>query len=275
MARVRYTVFNCVPYSTVISLCARFTFNCLIQSNECRSYSNKTVNQLYNYSTVLAAAINVWVSKFRSSVIAYYTTKLLRNLLTQALHAYKLPMNIVGFLLLLRWRIFSAIVRHHICFSVWNSRVSNRVSMGRDVPGQKKKILSRCFRTSFSCFRTTFSFLEHHFPVLEHHFLLCLVLSRVSFRILAVLARPVPNFGCPGPSCPLVRFLACPVVPLSRDKEETSVPLSRKVALSHPVGNPNVELHICFSCQESFIHFTRKRTLADDVCFKLDRSHQL
>ena len=105
-----------------------------------------------------------------------------------------------------------------------------------------------CFRTSFSCFRTTFSVLEYHFPVLEHHFpvlerpfLLCPVLSRVPSRILTVPARPVPNFGCPSPSRPLVRFLACPVVPLSRDKEETSVPLSRKVALSRPVGNPNPE----------------------------------
>ena len=33
-----------------------------------------------------------------------------------------------------------------------------------------------------------------------------------------------------------------PVVPLSRDKEETSVPLSRKVALSRPVGNPTTKL---------------------------------
>ena len=49
--------------------------------------------------------------------------------------------------------------------------------------------------------------------------------------------RPVPDFGCPGPSRPLARFLACPVVRLSRDNDETSVPLSRKVALSRPVGN--------------------------------------
>ena len=38
----------------------------------------------------------------------------------------------------------------------------------------------------------------------------------------------------------MVRFLACPVVPLSRDNEGTSVPLSRKVALSRPVGNANI-----------------------------------
>ena len=45
--------------------------------------------------------------------------------------------------------------------------------------------------------------------------------------------------GCPGPSRPLARFLACPVVPLSRDNERTFVPLPRKVALSRPIGNPN------------------------------------
>ena len=99
----------------------------------------------------------------------------------------------------------------------------------RDKSGQKKIPKS---------FRTTFSVLEHHFPVLEHPFLLCPVLSRVPSRILAVPARPVPNFGCPGPSRPLARFLACPIVPLSRDNEGTCVPVSRKVALSHPVGNP-------------------------------------
>ena len=131
------------------------------------------------------------------------------------------------------------------------------------VPGQGQEQMSRdkllcpgtsrdkmneqisCFRTSFSCLRTTFSVLEHHLPVLEHPFLLCPVLSRVPSRILAVPARPVPNFGCPGPSRPLVRFLARPVVPLSRDKEKTSVPLSRKVALSRPVGNPSSDgLHM-------------------------------
>ena len=38
-------------------------------------------------------------------------------------------------------------------------------------------------------------------------------------------------------SRPVARFSACPVVPLSRDKEGISVPLSRQVALSRPVGN--------------------------------------
>ena len=86
----------------------------------------------------------------------------------------------------------------------------------------------------------SFSVLEHPFPVLERPFLLCPVLSHVPSRILAVPAWPVPDFGCPGPSRPLARFLACPVVPLSRDNDETSVPLSRKVALSRPVGNASL-----------------------------------
>ena len=50
--------------------------------------------------------------------------------------------------------------------------------------------------------------------------------------------RSFPDFGCPGPSHPLARFLAFPIVPLSHN-EGTSVPLSRKVALSRPVGNPS------------------------------------
>ena len=66
--------------------------------------------------------------------------------------------------------------------------------------------------------------------------------SKIKCRSLrgkpANFARLVPNFGYPGPLRPLARFLACPVFPLSRDKEETSVPMSRKVALSRPVGNP-------------------------------------
>jgi hypothetical protein len=41
----------------------------------------------------------------------------------------------------------------------------------------------------------------------------------------------------------VAKFWACPVVPLSRDKEEISVPLSRKVALSRPVGNPSLCTH--------------------------------
>ena len=94
--------------------------------------------------------------------------------------------------------------------------------------------------TRFPVFGHHFVVLEYHFPALECPFLLCPILSRVPSWILAVPARPVPNFGCPGPSCPLARFLACPVVPLSRDNEGTSVLLSRKVALFRPVENPLV-----------------------------------
>ena len=49
--------------------------------------------------------------------------------------------------------------------------------------------------------------------------------------------RPVQMLtGCSSPSCPMSRFWACPVVPLSGDNDGTSVPLSQKVALSRPVG---------------------------------------
>ena len=82
---------------------------------------------------------------------------------------------------------------------------------------------------------TRFPIFGHHCPVLEHPFLLCPVLSRVPSQMMAVPARPVPNFGCPVSSRPLARFLACLVVPLSRENEGTSVPLSQKVALSRPV----------------------------------------
>ena len=125
-----------------------------------------------------------------------------------------------------------------------------RVSTGWDVPvslcpGTKWVENFQIDQTRFSVLEhlfpvldNPFLVLEHLFPVLERPFLLCPILSRVPSRILAVPACPVLNFGCPGPSRPLVRFLACSVVPLSWDKEETSVPLSRKVALSCPVGNP-------------------------------------
>jgi hypothetical protein len=70
-------------------------------------------------------------------------------------------------------------------------------------------------------------------------------------------SRPGPSLGkiakpCPvprpsldfdwlsRPSRPVARFWACPVVPLSRDNKGSSVPLSQKVALSRPVGNPNI-----------------------------------
>ena len=78
---------------------------------------------------------------------------------------------------------------------------------------------------SFFCFRRPF--------------LLCPVLSRVPSRILAVLARPVPDFSCPGPSRPLARFWACLVVPLSR-----------KVALSRPVGNPTLNYYFWMASRD-------------------------
>ena len=40
------------------------------------------------------------------------------------------------------------------------------------------------------------------------------------------------------------------LVPLSRDNEGTSVPLSRKVALSHPVGHPNLIYLFDFEAHE-------------------------
>ena len=95
------------------------------------------------------------------------------------------------------------------------------------VPLYQKKGRSKCLGTKSSV-------LEHLFPVLECTFLLCPVLSRIPSQILAVPARPVPNFDCPGLSSPLARFSACPIVPLPRDNKGTSVPLSRKVALSRP-----------------------------------------
>ena len=116
------------------------------------------------------------------------------------------------------------------------ANVPGQTPLSRPVPGQndlktfKKKDQISHFRTSFLCFRTSF-------PVLERPFLLCPILSRVPSRILAVPACPVRDFGCSDPSRPLARFLACPVVPLSRDNDGTSVPLSRQVSLSRPVGN--------------------------------------
>ena len=92
-------------------------------------------------------------------------------------------------------------------------------------------------------------------------------------------ARPVPNFGCPGPSRPLARFLACPVVPLSRDNKGASVPLSRKVELSRPVGNPlsNFEsqnfaiLDNFYSTLETVIGGFGKADVLDSI----DKSHSL
>ena len=53
-----------------------------------------------------------------------------------------------------------------------------------------------------------------------------IVPSHVLYRMLT---------GCPCPFRPMARFQACSIVPLSRDNEGTSVPLSWKVALSRPI----------------------------------------
>ena len=59
------------------------------------------------------------------------------------------------------------------------------------------------------------------------------------------VSKPCP-IPCPIPgfdwlSHPAAKFWACPIVPLSWDNEGISVPLSGKVALSRPVGNPSLE----------------------------------
>merc|ERR1712051_317395 len=129
------------------------------------------------------------------------------------------------------------------------ANVPGQTPLSRPVPGQnglifiKKRTRFPVLEHHFSvynilfCFRASVSVLEHPFSVLERPFLLCPILSCVPSRFLAVPARPIRAFSCPDLSRPLVRFLACPVVPLSRDNDGTSVPLSRKVSLSHPVGN--------------------------------------
>ena len=70
------------------------------------------------------------------------------------------------------------------------------------------------FYNIFSCFRTSFSAVSRFVP------------RPVPDFGCPGPSRPVPGFGCPGPSRPLSRFWACPVVPLSRDNKGTSVPLS-------------------------------------------------
>ena len=51
--------------------------------------------------------------------------------------------------------------------------------------------------------------------------------------------NPVPSRG------KILSLSRCTVVPLSRDKEGTSIPLSRKFALSRPVGNPSLHKALC------------------------------
>ena len=65
-------------------------------------------------------------------------------------------------------------------------------------------------------------------------------------RKIVIVPSHIPSqilIGCPVPSRPVAIFLACPVVPLSQDNKETFVPLSRKVALSRPVGNPSLKVY--------------------------------
>ena len=63
------------------------------------------------------------------------------------------------------------------------AKILGQTPLSRDVPGQNE----------FKNFNkmTRFPVFGHHFCVLEHLFLLCLVLSRVPSRILAVPALPV------------------------------------------------------------------------------------
>ena len=77
---------------------------------------------------------------------------------------------------------------------------------------------------------------------------------------------PVPRSGFwqalparPLPSSPVARFWACPVVPLSRDNEGTSVPLSRKIALSRPVGKASWHHPFVTNNYPSFRHSTQNQ----------------
>ena len=120
------------------------------------------------------------------------------------------------------------------------------------VPGRPRTKWIKNFQKNddqISCFRTSFSVLKCPFPVLKCPFLLCPIFSRIPSRILAV-----PDFGCPIPSRPLERFLFRPVFPLSRDNKGSSVPLSRKVALSRHVGNTSTDLIKDFFCTQSIIY---------------------
>ena len=87
-------------------------------------------------------------------------------------------------------------------------RFKNFQKKGPDFPFQN--IIS-LFQNILSCFRTSFSVLEHPFSVLEHPFLSCF---RMSFSALSYFVPcPVPDFCCPGPSCPGF-WLSWPVLSL-------------------------------------------------------------
>ena len=106
----------------------------------------------------------------------------------------------------------------------------------KDVLKQEKDVLKqkRMFQNRKRCSKTGNHRKKFHF---------------INVFSLNSVPRDVPGrdgTSCqnPVPSRPVAKFWACPVVPLSRDKEEISVPLSRKVALSRPVGNPTLESRI-------------------------------
>ena len=97
---------------------------------------------------------------------------------------------------------------------------------------------------------TRFSVLEHPCPVLEHRFLF----KKIVFPFQNVLFYSVPfcPVSCPGfwlsrpvpsqilavPARSLVKFLACPIVPLSWDKEETLVLCPEKLDCPVPLETP-------------------------------------
>ena len=141
----------------------------------------------------------------------------------------------------IRKGVSNQIQTQYMCISVSKGRdVPGQTGTGRPVvplSRDKKKFLSRCpvvpgqgqeqmSRDKFLCpgpsrdktiqkfskKKIRFTVLEHHFPVLEHPFLFQNVLFcfrasffcfRTSFSALSrFVPRPVPVFGCPGPSRP-------------------------------------------------------------------------
>ena len=129
------------------------------------------------------------------------------------------------------------------------ARILGKTSLSQDVPGQKM-------------FKKALNFQKKPFvPWLSRD---CPGRDGTGFQN-PIPARSVAKYqnpsqvltGCPGPSRPAVRFWACPVVPLSRDNEGISVPLSWKVALSRPVGNPStgVPSYVRLARPWSFLDF--------------------
>ena len=137
----------------------------------------------------------------------------------------------------------------------WFCRLYGSVSMGRDKEFFVPVSLFPGTRAGPNCPGTNSSFLGRPGTKWIKNFQKNDQISSFWTSALSrFVPRPVPDFCCPVPSRPefwlsrpipshpLTRFLACPVVPLSRDNERTSVPLSRKVALSRPVGNPSSDM---------------------------------